>query len=324
LQILTTEHLSSQGSRPDLVWINELSHISSQAFAETMMDNCDKCPWAVAIIATNAGEIGTWQEKWMQQARESDRWHYSELNKPAPWINQADLEESRRRNPLHRFNRLWRGVWSSGTGEGIDPADIAACKVLTKPEPWCGHRFYFGGIDLGLKRDRSAVTVLAADSATGTVSVAASISWRPEDFGGEIDLTVVQKSILVLNEAYRVWQWAFDPWQASLLATQLRQLGVTIKERPFVPREKDTLARAILEIFRFRLLRMYPDDELERDLLRLRIREGPVGFRLDAVRDSSGHADKAVSLAIALPEALYIARNGFVDQYAPLPEYVIN
>ncbi len=74
------------GSRPDVVIANELSHVGSEAFMQTMLDNADKVPHSLVLVATNAGEVGTWQEKWRQIARESDRWHVSVLNTPAPWV----------------------------------------------------------------------------------------------------------------------------------------------------------------------------------------------------------------------------------------------
>lgn len=314
-EILTADAYGSHGSRPDVVIANELSHVGNQAFMETLFDNADKVPHSLVIVATNAGEIGTWQEKWREIAQQSDRWYVSVLDKPSPWISEADLAESRLRNPLHRFNRLWRGIWSTGEGEGLDPVDIEACTVLDEPPEFSHDCFYLGGIDLGLKNDHAAACVLAANPREGTVDLAALQSWRPEDFGGEIDLNVVQSSVLRLNKTWRVMAWIYDPWQCALLAQNLRLAGAVAFQQQFTTKRKDQMAKALLEGFRNRLFRLYPHPDLYRDLLRLRIKEGPVGYRLDAVKDENGHADRAIAFSIALPEALGAMSKWSVGQF---------
>ena len=62
--ILTSDASSSHGARPDVLVLNELSHIGSRDFAETLMDNLTKMPNGLGIIATNAGFTGTWQAEW--------------------------------------------------------------------------------------------------------------------------------------------------------------------------------------------------------------------------------------------------------------------
>ena len=54
-EILTTDSKGTHGSRPDVVLIDELSHVGSQEFAETLADNLDKMPNGLILIATNAG-----------------------------------------------------------------------------------------------------------------------------------------------------------------------------------------------------------------------------------------------------------------------------
>ena len=64
------------------------------------------------------------------------------------------------------------------------------------------------------------------------------------------------------------------------------------------------MASTLLECFRSRVLDLYPDEDLMRDLGRLSIQERPSGgYRLSGTRDEHGHADRAMALAIALPLA---------------------
>jgi hypothetical protein len=62
----------------------------------------------------------------------------------------------------------------------------------------------------------------------------------------------------------------------------------------------DSMASALLESFRTRSIDLYPEPDLIRDLSRLRIVEKSYGFRLEATRDATGHADRATALTLAL------------------------
>ena len=88
-----------------------------------------------------------------------------------------------------------------------------------------------------------------------------------------------------------------------------------MNECTFTPQNKDIMAKSLLEAFVNRLILLYDDSQLTRDLMRLRIKEGPVGLRLDATKDDSGHCDKATALCIALPSTLCVAREGPPQQY---------
>jgi hypothetical protein len=315
-EILTTDAFGSHGSRPDVVVANELSHVGSEAFMQTLFDNADKVPHSLVIVATNAGEVGSWQEQWRDIAAETpERWHFSVVHEPAPWISEADLAESRRRNPPHRFNRLWKGVWSSGEGDGLNPDDIAACTTLAGRPPRNYKWTYCAALDLGVKNDHSALCILGVDAERGQVVLANVVSWRPEDYGGTVDLMEVEHCVLTAHKLYGFRCVGYDPWQCNLMAQRLASQGVPMREVPFTAGNKDEMARALLNAFTNRLIALYPDKDLERDLLRLRIKEGPLGYRLDAVKDADGHADRAIALSIILPGALFAATGAEVSEH---------
>jgi hypothetical protein len=306
-EILTSDSWGSHGSRPDVVIANELSHVQSEAFMQTLLDNADKIPHSLVIVATNAGEIGSWQEAWRDIARESDRWHVSVLNEPAPWVSAEDLAESQKRNPPHRFNRLWRGVWSSGEGDGLNPGDITACTTLKGPQHRRHDRIYCAGLDLGINRDHSALCILAADPRKGMVELAALWSWNPADTGGKVDLIEVRHVVSTAYQMYRFIGCKYDFWQAELMAQELQADGVPMSETKMGAEDLNLITRSLLDAFSNRRIALYYDPDLERDLYRIRVKETLRGFKLDAVRDDSGHADRAVALALCLPAALFEA-----------------
>jgi hypothetical protein len=152
---------AAQGSRPSVVCLNEPTNGGKEPFASDLFDNLAKVPNALGIVATNAGTVGSWQERWRQQAIDAgpERWYFSRVTTPAPWLDPADLAEARVRNTPSRYARLWEGQWVSGEGDGlpnIDAAVKADLAELDGPEP--GFR-YVGGLDVGL-RDRTGLVIV--------------------------------------------------------------------------------------------------------------------------------------------------------------------
>jgi hypothetical protein len=293
----------SHGSRPDVLFVNELSHVhdGKQDFVLTLLDNASKKPQGLVLVATNAGFAGSWQIKLREMAQDSDRWHFHVFDRPAPWVSQAEIDEAKRRSSSSRYFRLWWGRWCAGTGDALDPEDIAAC---TDPNarPMNGDERGFGfvaGLDLGLTSDRSALCALGIDGASQRSRLAACEAWSAGP-NGQVDLEQVRFGVLQLH-----WQLrgnlvvGYDPWQCEYMALTLRREGVNMVAVPFSGKNLDTMASAVLMAFRSRTITLYPDPHLLADLSRLSIVEKSYGYRLQATKDKSGHADRATAFAIA-------------------------
>ena len=75
----------------------------------------------------------------------------------------------------------------------------------------------------------------------------------------------------------------------------------------FVGQNLTKMASTLIQVFSGRRIDLIRDPQLIDDLLRLSIVERPYGYRLEAVSDDRGHADRATALAIALPIAAEIS-----------------
>lgn len=313
LEFLTSDATGAHGSRPAVTVCNELSHVGNQEFIATMLDNATKIPTNLAIIATNAGFLKTWQHRWRESYRKNPRWFFQKLDQPAPWVDPADVEEAKTRNTRSRFNRLWWGLWS-GEGDALDPEDVQACITLAGPMTGGGSGWVFGaGLDLGVKHDHSGFVVLGTELGSGRVALAACQSWAPGP-DGKVHLPTVRQSVLEAHQRFGLGWVGFDPSQAHLMAQDLAAAGLNMVEVPFSGKNLDNMARDLLGAFRGRRVDLYPDDLLIEDLHRLTIVERRYGYKLEAVSDERGHADRATALAIVLPTMLE------VSQLEPEPE----
>lgn len=298
--ILTADALGAHGSRPDIVIIDELTHITDEAFVQTLLDNAGKMPNGLVFIGTNAGFLGTWQERLRQVAVESPRWFVHVYAELAPWITAEEDAEARKRNPTARYNRLWRGIWSTGSGDALDPDSIEAACTLDGPVPGYVRRYapYLGFLDLGLKHDHAALVVLGMDLQTRRIRLASCQSWNPAHYSGRIPLSLVRDECLRTANEFQLNGIVYDPWQAELMAEDLRAAGVRMRSYEFTSKHLSQMATTLLEVFNNRMIDLYRDPLLLRDLSRLVIVERPQGFRLQSTRDADGHADRATALAM--------------------------
>ena len=308
LEIETADASTAHGARPDFLLVNELHAIKSKEVAETWIDNADKIPWGVRVIATNAGFSSTWQYKWREIAQDGAKlgtWHFHKFASPAPWISMVQLAESKKRNTASRYMRLWEGVWVKGSGDALDPDDVEACVTLKAGVEPDGKMLFIGGLDLGVRHDHSALVIVGVEP-LGKIKLAVCDSWAPGP-DGKVDLMAVRRSVLTAHRKYDLRWLGYDVSQAELMAQELEREGVPVVPVQFRGKMLDLMAREILQTFRNRRIELYRDQRLIDDLYRLAIVERSYGYKLEAVSDDMGHADRAIALAIPLPLALEIS-----------------
>jgi len=234
------------------------------------------------------------------------------------WISKKHLEEQSRLLLPKEYVRLWLNQEVDSDGDSLSAADIKACTTLGRgPKQPRMDRLYIAGLDIGVLHDRSALCIVGCDPLNGVAEVVSVQSWHPKDYGGEIDISIVESAILAAHKRYGLMSLLADPSQARFLLQRLADAGVPVGVKDFVPANIDAMALALIDGFRNRQLLLIEDEQLHADLLRLRIKSNAFGKRkLTAISDEAGHADAAISLAIIAPEVLEIARSGISLEYA--------
>jgi hypothetical protein len=313
-EVIAADVAGSHGARPDVLILNELSHIGKKEFAETLLDNAAKVPHGLVCIATNGGFVPSWQHDWRELARVSDRWGFHQRSEPAPWLDPAEIDEARRRNPPARFNRLWAGQWVAQTGDAI-PSNLIDRAIGTYAvaagglRPGCMQPVTMG-VDLALRRDRAAIAISCLldegwrQGRRPRVAIIYAQSWRPPP-GGEIILDEVEAAIVHACRLYHCGQIVMDPWNAGQLGQHLGAMG--FDARPIYPTvaNLDAQAMHLFNGFRDGLFELPTNcPELIADLKKLSIIERPgvgqTSFRITAPRDLMGHCDLASAAALCL------------------------
>lgn len=313
--IIPADVTGSHGARPDVLVLNELSHVSKREFAENLLDNAAKVPNGLAVIATNAGHLDTWQWEWRELARSSDRWSFHRRSEPAPWLNPAEIDEARRRNPPARFSRLWAGQWVAAAGDGIPP-HVLDRAIVQEAIPWNlppGVTAIVGAIDIGLKRDATGLAICGVDQHTRRVVTLHTQSWHPAP-GQEVSLSAIESAVYHLAGQFRCREWVFDSWQAAGLRQRVANMGLDARDIAPTAANLDAIAQTVFHGFQEGCFQIPAGMfELIADLRKLSIIERPgvgnTAFRLVAPRDSTGHADIASAWCMAATQAQIYSRS---------------
>lgn len=317
LDIMASDIAGSHGETPDLLVINEMSHVTKFEFIENLMDNADGVAQGIVICATNAGFAGTKAAKHRKNAIDSDNWSVHLWQQPAPWHSQQAIEDAKRRTTLSRYNRLWWGKWASGKGDAMDEDKIDRCfnrgaMPLIGPEPgWV----YGAGLDLGVSHDHSGLLMVGVNVDQQRIKVGFMRSWKPPT-GGEIDLMDVENACLALHKAFNLSWLGYDPHQAKLMAQRLAKKNVPMREVTFTGKNLDAMANTLKQVVDGEKLECFDDAEgsLRRDFGKFNIVEKSYGLKLESVSDEYGHADVGTALIIVLLDAVQLLEGFFTLQ----------
>jgi hypothetical protein len=201
-----------------------------------------------------------------------------------------------------QFARLHENRWVAPSDRLTTVDDVRACVMHSDVlEPRAGVRYRIA-LDVGLTHDRTVVAVAHAEPGPDGPTVTLD---RMEVFAGSrrkpVDLNVVEETVLMLSRRYNRAPAIFDPFQAVLMAQNLRRRGVQVTEWTFSQQSIARLAVNLYRLLRDRRLFLPDDDDLLSELAAVRLRETSPGvYRLD--HDADKHDDRAVALGLVALE----------------------
>jgi hypothetical protein len=304
-EILTTDATGSHGARVSFLCLNEVSHIQSEEYASTLMDNFTKMPNAFALLCTNAGFSGSWAWKWRELYREDPRWHFQKVTETPSWQTEADIREAERRNSPSRFRRLYRGEWVSPGGDLLSTAQVEKQIIYDSSLPSDDPQWNIGaiGVDLGLAGHHSAIVALSGSQRERKLRVARVVDIKPP-----VRLEFVRDTIVRVARQHKIYGVFMDAWQGIRLSEELRDMGFVVVAEHQNGAVLTKQAGALLQCFQDELLYLYKGDEggdlLIRDLNRARIVEKSYGHKIESDVDEFGHGDRLSALLQCLPAML--------------------
>ena len=316
LEIITSDAPTSYGLTPDFIIADELVHWKQRELWDSLLSSAAKRANCMMVVISNAGYGESWQWDTREAVRQNSSWYFCRIDGPvASWITEDRLTEQRRLLPSIAFRRLWLNEWTTGTGDALNPDDIERAVTLNGPirsakRGWV----FFGGLDLGLSRDKAALAVVGkhigwteekekprpklstaaralvdeglidepaiepdtvVHEGTGRLRLARLNVWTPPA-KGKVDIEEIENTIAELDQHFHL-QIGADPWQAAYLIERLKKRGVMIEPVDFTGNTLKSMCSAVLESFSEGRLELYPDPQLLTDLRNLRVVEKSYG-----------------------------------------------
>jgi terminase large subunit-like protein len=255
--------------------------------------------WRV-LVASNAGFDSTSlafevREQCRTQA-DPQFYLFSPDGVQASWIKPKDLETQRRSLPPDVYQRLYENRWTEGASSLITRPELEACiDPFWRPQLEGSGFDYHVGLDLGLTRDRTARAIVHFDRQSNQVVLDALRVWEGSR-SSPVQIAEVERDLLEVNQRFRRSRFRLDPWQ--LAGSQQRLQGkLDISEFKFSGESVRRLSESLLSLIKAKQLKLFPDPELERELLRLEAKQTSYGWRLD--HRAGGYSDRAIAVAIA-------------------------
>jgi hypothetical protein len=320
LEVMASDDASAWGLRPHLTIADELgqwpSHRRVQRLWSAIVSAQPKVENSRLVALTSAADPAHWSHRVLERARteEAAMWRASEMPGPCPWIPEEELAEQREVLPEWEYRRLHLNEWTAADDRLTSVDDLRRCVTLSGPlkaEP--GVRYVIG-VDLGVKNDRSVLSVCHTVSSAPPRPWGSSEPLEPVVAGvrvvldrqhvwegsrwNPVRLEDVEAAVLEASTSFNGAEAVFDPWQGVGMAQRLRDRGVRVEEFVFSSSSVGRLALTLYQLLRDGMLALPPDEELLDELAHVRLEERSPGVvRMD--HDSGRHDDRAVSLALA-------------------------
>lgn len=311
LEVLPADAAGSWGLRPAFVIVDELAQWAETGAPlrlwEAMSSAAAKLAGCRMACLSTAGSPSHWAHTVLEHALADPMWHVHQVAGPAPWIEQAKLDEQQRRLPDSSFRRLFLNQWVEAEDRLANVDDLQACVVLDGPlAPEAGRR-YVCAVDVGLKHDACVAMVCHGEPVTryqhgvGDFTAATRVVldrmmvWQGTK-EHPVQLEEVGAWVYDAWTSYRA-HVRFDPWQAADMAQRLRARGIHVEEFQFSSASVGRLGATLHVLIKNHLLALPDDDDLVAELAAVRLVETRAGtIRMDHV--AGRHDDMATALAM--------------------------
>lgn len=229
----------------------------------------------------------------------------------APWQTPEWREQMRQQLRPNAYLRLIENRWVSSESTFVDLASWDACVDASAQPVVADQRLpVFIGLDASIRRDSTAVVVVAWDEAAKKVRLISRRIWQPSP-SDPLDFEVtVEKTLLELRSRFNIREIRFDPYQLVSVAQRLRGVGLPMLEFAQSVGNLTESSTALYEAIKGKNLVVYPDDELRLAISRCVALETSRGWRI-AKEKASHRLDVVVALAMAVLGAVRGGADGF-------------
>lgn len=205
------------------------------------------------------------------------------------------------------YDRLHENRWVSSESGLFDMDDWDACvsEDHKPPLPNKDHTL-FVGVDIGTKRDRSAVVTVYRMG--DKLYLGPKKFWQPTK-EEPIDLEeTVEAYIVKLAKGYNISIVRYDPYQFHRSAVTLKKMGIPMEEFPQTVGNLQEMGQKLYDLVHYGQIELYQDKDLRFEANCARAKESIRGLQITKEK-STQKIDQIVALAMACVDTTY----GFFD-----------
>jgi phage terminase large subunit-like protein len=217
----------------------------------------------------------------------------------AGFLRLSALETDLGITPEGHFRIFRLGQWFDGVDSWLGTNGRVVWDALQDPWDFVAAAPTWIGVDVGLKRDSTAVVAVQRDE-SGLLR-AQSRFWLPTK-DEPVDVTDVMEHLRELDRAYDVQAVSFDPRFFDVPAKMLADEGLPMVEVPQSVERMTVACGGLLEVIRRAEIRHDGDPTLTTHVLNAVPRMNERGFTLQKSK-SRGRIDGCIALALAVERA---------------------
>lgn len=235
------------------------------------------------------------------EVTDRDAWRIANPAIEAGFLRESALETDVGITPEGHFRIFRLGQWYDGVDSWLGSNGRIVWDALYDPYDFVAGAPTWVGVDVGLKRDSTAVVAVQRDE-EGMYRVA-SRTWIPTT-DMPVDVTDVMEHIRELSRAYDVQAISYDNRFFDVPAKMLSDEGLPMVEVPQSVERMTPVCGSLLELIKGQQLRHNGDETLTTHVLNAVPRFNERGFTLQKSK-SRGRIDGAIALALAVDRALH-------------------
>jgi len=215
------------------------------------------------------------------------------------WITDQYLATQKARLPAHVYQRLHEALWTGGSNAAWTKDQVSACvdAALAPKAIGTPGRRHFCGVDVGLRRDRTAAGVVSW-AANDRLELDDLSLWTPPK-GGQVLVADIEAWIDYARQRFPNLKVSADP---SLFEGTIQRSAGGIEEVRFTSELVRRLSMNLHELIAGKVLALFDHGALIEELLLVNVRSTSYGWRLD--HESGQHDDCVMALGIACLAAM--------------------
>lgn len=229
-----------------------------------------------------------------------EAWRIANPAIEAGFLRETALETDVGLTPEGHFRIFRLGQWYDGVDSWLGPNGRVIWDSLAKPWDFVSGAPTWVGVDVGLKRDSTAVVAVQRDS-EGMLHATCHL-WIPTS-DEPIDATDVMEHLRELARAYDVEAVSFDPRFFDVPAKMLSDEGLPMVQVDQSVERMTPICGSLLEAIKRGEIQHDGDEGLTQHVLNAIPRFNERGFTLQKSK-SRGKIDGVIALALALDRAM--------------------